>query len=345
MNILLTCAGRRNYLVNYFKEALRGIGKVIATDTQYNAPALADADVAVEVPFITDPNYIKVLLQICKQNDVDAILSLNDLELPILASHKPVFTENGVAVIVSDPVVIDTCFDKWKTQLFLQKLGIRTPKTYLSLREVSEAISQGEVSFPLIIKPRWGSASIGIEVVETFEELELAYRLLTIRLKRSILSAAGDAVTDQVILFQEKLVGQEYGMDVINDLDGNYVASFAKKKMGMRDGETDKAQLIADSRFDELGERVGTGLRHIGNLDIDVFDTPNGLYVLELNPRFGGGYPFTHQGGVNVPAILVEWLKGGNQIQQFLRFSPGQSFAKCDRILEVFSGHLVEKYY
>lgn len=344
MNILLTCAGRRNYLVNYFKEALQGAGKVIATDTQYNAPALADADIAVEVPFITDPNYIKILLQICRQNGVDAILSLNDLELPILAAHKPLFMEHGVHVIVSDTAVIDTCFDKWKTQLFLQKLGVKSPRTFLSLQEVTEAINQHQVSFPLIIKPRWGSASIGIEIVETKEELELAYKLLSIRLKRSILSGAGDSVTDQVILFQEKLVGQEYGMDVINDLQGNYISSFAKKKLGMRDGETDKAQLISDERFLELGERIGSNLRHIGNLDMDVFDTPDGLYVLELNPRFGGGYPFTHQGGVNVPAILVEWLRGNQNIDDHLQFTSGQAFAKCDRIVEVFSGHLVEKY-
>lgn len=344
MNILLTCAGRRNYLVNYFKEALQGAGKVIATDTQYNAPALADADIAVEVPFITDPNYINILLQICKQNDVEAILSLNDLELPILAAHKSVFLDNGVRVIVSDPAVIDTCFDKWKTQLFLKKLGVKTPKTYLSLREITEALHQQEVSFPLVIKPRWGSASIGIEVVESREELELAYQLLSIRLKRSILSDAGNSVTDQVILFQERLVGQEYGMDVINDFDGNYVRSFAKKKLGMRDGETDKAQLISDERFQELGDKIGSNLRHIANLDMDVFDTSEGLYVLELNPRFGGGYPFTHQGGVNVPAILVEWLKGNQDIEQYLQFNSGLSFAKCDRIVEVFSGHLVEKY-
>ena len=47
VNILFTCAGRRNYLINYFKEALQGNGLVIATDMQADAPALIDADISV----------------------------------------------------------------------------------------------------------------------------------------------------------------------------------------------------------------------------------------------------------------------------------------------------------
>lgn len=342
MNILLTCAGRRNYLVNYFKQALHGSGKVVATDTQFTAPALVDADIAVQVPSVTDPEYIKSLTRLCIEYNIDAIVSLNDLELPIISSNKALFKEMGVTVIVSDLTVVDTCFDKWKTQLFLKKLGIKTPKTFLSVPEATEALQSGEVSFPLIIKPRWGSASIGIEVVETQEELQLTYKLLSIRLKRTILSEVSSS-DEQGILIQEKLMGQEFGMDVLNDLDGNYVGCFAKKKLGMRDGETDKAQLIVDSRFTELGERIGSGLSHIANLDMDLFDTPDGLYVLELNPRFGGGYPFTHEGGVNIPAILTSWLRGNNEISQYLNFSPGLAFAKCDRMVEVYTEHLVEK--
>ncbi|HEY1025858.1 MAG TPA: ATP-grasp domain-containing protein [Sphingobacteriaceae bacterium] len=341
MNILLTCAGRRNYLVNYFKQILHGSGKVVATDTQFTAPALVDADIAVQVPSVTDPEYIKSLIRICSEYSIDAIVSLNDLELPIISYNKSLFAEIGATVIVSDTAVIDTCFDKWKTQLFLTKLGINTPKTYLSVAEVTEALLHGEVSFPLIIKPRWGSASIGVEVVESLEELELTYRLLSMRLKRTILAEVSS--DSQAILIQEKLIGQEFGMDVLNDLNGDFVGCFAKKKLGMRDGETDKAQLIVDERFGQIGAQIGSALNHIGNLDMDLFDTGSGLYVLELNPRFGGGYPFTHEGGVNIPAILMQWLKGNTDVSQYLNFSPGLAFAKCDRIVEVYTEHFVEK--
>ena len=50
INILLTCAGRRNYLVDYFRQALAGRGQVFASDAALSAPALQEADRAFQVP-------------------------------------------------------------------------------------------------------------------------------------------------------------------------------------------------------------------------------------------------------------------------------------------------------
>ena len=81
MNILFTCAGRRTYLLKYFKENL-GVGdKIIATDMQLSAPALQAADIKIQVPSVYAPEYIDITLGICKEHKVDALLCLNDLEL------------------------------------------------------------------------------------------------------------------------------------------------------------------------------------------------------------------------------------------------------------------------
>lgn len=335
MNILITCAGRRNYLVNYFKEALQGSGKVIATDAQLNAPALVDADIAIKVPAIYSDNYIDVLLEICKANQVKAVISLNDLELPILAASKERFRQLDVTVIVSDTEAISICFDKWRTTQFLQSSGIKTPKTYLTLQDALDAIEKQELLFPLVIKPRWGSASIGIEFPESVEELRLAYQLLALRLNKTILATASQHDADRAIIIQEKLNGQEYGMDILNDLSGNYIKSFPKKKLAMRAGETDKSLSVADERFQEVGEKISAALRHIGNLDCDIFEGEDGLYVLELNPRFGGGYPFTHEAGGNIVQVLLQLLMKSNEIEEFLNFRTGLAFSKCDRLMAV----------
>src|SRR5690554_4307815 len=101
MNILFTCAGRRNYLINYFKEALNGCGKVLAADMQKTAPAMVDADMSFIVPGIYDINYIESIENIIKSESVDAIISLNDLELPILSENKSRLEESGCKVIIS----------------------------------------------------------------------------------------------------------------------------------------------------------------------------------------------------------------------------------------------------
>lgn len=335
MNILFTSAGRRNYLINYFKEALNGEGKVFAADMQLTAPSLVDADEAIQVPAIYDENYIATLKEIIKSNEIKAVISLNDLELPILSKHKEEIEMLGAKVIVADSRAIDISFDKWKTVGFLESVGLKSPKTYITLDEAKEAIKSGELSFPIVIKPRWGSASIGIDFPEDMRELELAYELQTIRLKRTILAEASKDDVDRAILIQEKMSGKEYGMDVLNDFDGNYAGSYVREKISMRSGETDKAISVIDERFEKVGRAIGENLKHIGNLDCDVFEHNGELYVLELNPRFGGGYPFSHEAGINTAAIYIEWLKGNKDILSFNKYKAGVMFSKCDRLMRV----------
>ena len=239
MNILFTCAGRRTYLLKYFKENLSEGDKVVATDMQLSAPALQVADVKLQVPAVYDPKYIDITLQICKEQKIDALLSLNDLELPLLAENKARFEVEGVKVIVSDPKVIDIAFDKYKTAQWVESLGLKSPQTLVRLEDAKRALQTGELVFPLFMKPRWGSGSIGLETIADMEELDTYYNLLMKKIKKTILATA--SVGDEYIMIQEKLTGNEFGLDVMNDLEGNHVAVSVKQKLAMRAGETDKA--------------------------------------------------------------------------------------------------------
>lgn len=335
LNLLFTCAGRRNYLINYFKEAINGQGKIFAADMSDTAPAMVDADVAIIVPNIYDANYIGNLKSIVNKHNIDAIISLNDLELPILSEHKEDLETTGVKVIVSNENVIDIAFDKIKTFNFIKSIGLQTPLTYTNLNAVKNAIAEGHLDYPIVVKPRWGSASIGIDFPETEAELNLAFQLQHIKLKKSILNTASKEDLDNAILIQETMNGQEYGLDIVNDFEGNYFGTFVRKKLNMRSGETDKAESVIDERFEILGKIISENLKHIGNLDCDVFVANNELYILELNPRFGGGYPFSHEAGVDTCAIYIEWLKGNNNVEKFNQYKAGKLFSKCDRMLEI----------
>lgn len=337
MNILFTCAGRRNYLLQYFKESLKTNGFIIAADMQQSAPAMAIADKAIVVPAIYEENYIDVILEICRKENVDALLSLNDLELPLLSSRISEFEKLGVKVVVSNEKVIELCFDKWKTKQFAEEIGLRVPKTFLELNVVKKALKEGTLSFPLVVKPRWGSASIGIEFPVDMHELELAYELLSRRLFRSSLAEASKSDMDHAILIQEKIDGIEYGVDVLNDLNGNPQQVYVKEKLAMRAGETDKSVLRNNPKIEEIGYKIGQSLGHIGNLDCDIFEKEGQYFLLEMNPRFGGGYPFTHMSGGNYPAALLSWING--ESFNFNSFSKNfdQVFSKCDTLVSVKS--------
>lgn len=334
-NILFTCAGRRNYLINYFKEALDGKGKIFAADMSSSAPAMVDADKAIIVPSIYDTTYITALKDVIVKNNINAVIPLNDLELPILSRNLEELSSTGAKIIVSNDYAIDIAFDKVKTFNFLIEIGLNSPKTLTSLSKAKEAITNREFKFPLVIKPRWGSASIGIDIVDSIEELELTFKYQHLKLKKSILNISSQKDIENAILIQEGMNGDEYGMDILNDFEGNYIGTFVRKKLSMRSGETDKAVSIIDKRFDVIGKMISEKLRHIGNIDCDVFIVDGELYVLELNPRFGGGYPFSHEAGINTAAIYIEWINERRDISQYINYKACNMFSKCDRLMRV----------
>jgi carbamoyl-phosphate synthase large subunit len=335
MNILFTCAGRRHYLLQFFKEVLGDSGRIIGADMQLSAPALVLADKAIAVPGVYADNYIDCLLDICKEEKVNAIISLNDLELPILAAARSRFEALGVTLIVSSDEVIDICFDKWKTFDFGKLHGFDVPKTYLTLEAVKEAINAGEVNYPLVVKPRWGSASVGIDFPDNEEELELCYKLQHLKLKSTILAQASGQDMDNAIMIQEKIQGKEFGVDILNDLNGKPHVVYVKEKLAMRAGETDKAVLREIPGLEALGFKLGEALGHVGNLDCDFFVKDGKFYLLELNPRFGGGYPFSQMAGANFPEAIISWLKG--EAFDFSEFNKDYNkiFAKCDTLIAV----------
>jgi carbamoyl-phosphate synthase large subunit len=332
-NVLLTCVGRRNYLVRFFQHALDGHGQVFAADASGDAAGMQEAQRAFLLPPLSHPRYLSHLLTLCTRNEVRLLVSLNDLELELLARHRDEFEARGVTAVVSSPEVIRACFDKLETGRRLAGMGLKVPRTWTSLTAAEAALASGELSFPVVVKPRWGSGSIGTSFPGDLEELRLAFPLAHRQVRRSILAGASAADLESAVLVQQLIAGQEFGMDVVNDLSGAFVTVLPRRKLSMRAGETDKAVTHEDERLVELGGRLSRGLRHVGGLDCDVIDSPEGLYVLDLNPRFGGGYPFSHAAGANLPAALLAWARGQQPRPEWLQQRPGVTSAKYDTVV------------
>ena len=335
MNILFTCAGRRNYLVNYFKEVINESGKVIAVDSQLSAPALVEADVKIEVPPINHPHYLDTIKDIIVDHKVNAVISLNDLELPLLAKNKKELEIWGSKILISDEHIVDISFDKWKTYQFFKDNNIQTLLSFISLDDALQAIKERKLKFPVVVKPRWGSASSEINVVESTEELILSFELLKKRIVKSQVNHIKKVDVDGCVIIQERSDGEEFGMDVLNDFEGNYYGTFVRKKLAMRAGETDKAISVINPKLSKLGKYLSSATQHIGNMDCDFFVKNNEVYMLEMNPRFGGGYPFSHEAGINIPAIYIGWLSGQKNVSQFNNYKADVLFSKCDRLLRI----------
>ena len=330
MNILLTCAGRRNHTVDVFKEAVNGIGGVFASDCCAEAPALMVADKAFVVPPAKDRGYVEALLEICEAHGVGLLIPALEPELLLLSRERGRFSRIGTQVMVSDPEVVGLCYDKLGSQQFLEKLGIPTPHTCTDLSEARLALDAGLLRFPLVLKPRWGVSSVGLSFPENQEELERAYKHTLSLVKQSSFAQASEQDPDRCIMIQERIYGQEYGLDVVNDLQGNHMCTLAKRKLRMSAGRTDRAVSVTDATLSELGQRIGSHLRHRGVLDCDVLVTEKSAFPIDLNPRLGGGYPFSHLAGANLPAALVDWARGLETDPVHFQMRPGVLASRYD---------------
>lgn len=173
--------------------------------------------------------------------------------------------------------------------------------------------------------------------------MDLNYRLVKKLLPRTSLAEISANDPERCVLIQEQLFGHEYVLAVINDLNGSYVNTFVKRKLHMLSGETDRAIVVEDEQLQKLGEAISQKLGHIGNLDCDVIIGQNGCFLLEMNPRFGGGYPFFHIAGANLPAALIAWASGENHEPDWLRVRPNIMAAKFDCFSVIERRQQVEK--
>ncbi|SDA65809.1 carbamoyl-phosphate synthase large subunit [Lachnospiraceae bacterium G11] len=293
MNILVLSAGTRNKVIQFFKKELGDNGRVIATDCSNLAPAVYDADKFILVNRITAPGYMDRVFEICREEKVDAVLSLIDPELSMIAERKDDFLAMGVTPIISDSKLVDMSFNKYEMAQEFDRQGFTTAKCFLSVEDFKTAQNAGEVNYPVFVKPVCGSASIHINKVNSDKELEGLF-----------------AMYDDLMI-QEFMHGQEYGADVYIDMiSGKCASIFIKKKIKMRAGETDKSVSV---HIPELFEQIKTfveaeGFR--GIIDIDIFEQDCKFYFSEINPRFGGGYPHAYACGVNVPAQIINNLNG-----------------------------------
>lgn len=291
LNILILSCGTRNKIVQYFKQELGNRGQVIVTDCNELAPALYEADKYYIVPNMKDISYLNTIINICKDNNIKAVLSLIDPELSLLAENRDAFLEVGTIPIISDFNLVETCFDKYKFYELLTEQGFRTIKSYIDKDIFFKDLNEGLINYPVFVKPIRGSASTNINKVSNNEEIELLFSRY------------------DNLMIQEFMDGVEYGADIYIDMiSGELITAFTKEKIKMRAGETDKSVSIKDKELFELISRFIKVTNFKGIIDIDIFKVDGEFYISEVNPRFGGGYPHAYECGVNIPKMIINNL-------------------------------------
>ena len=316
MNILILSAGTRNKVVQYFKKSIGDNGLVIATDCSNIAPAVYDADKFYRVPRMTEDGYIDVILDICRKEKINGVLSLIDPELSLLAKNSDKFAQIGVTVIGSSLELCEMTLNKWEMFNWLKAHGYNCAKSYIDKQEFFADVDKGVAKYPVFVKPVCGSASIAISKVYDKETVDLLF-----------------AHNDNLMI-QEFLDGQEIGADCYIDMiSGETVSIFTKKKLVMRAGETDKAVSFKDDKLFELIEKFVEECGFRGQIDIDIFDVNGEYYISEVNPRFGGGYPHAYECGCDHMTLIKNDLNGIKNTKNIGNYEDGIYMMKYNEIM------------
>ena len=315
MNFLILAAGTRNKIVQYFKRTFDGIGTVVATDVNMLGPAIYDADKYYLVPPVTDESYIDRVIEICRKEKIDGVLTLIDPGLSLLAEHTEDFKAVGTTVIGSSFKLCEMALDKMQMYEWLTAHGYRCAKSWKNRDAFYNATEAGTVSYPVFVKPIRGSASMSISKAYDRETVDLLFD------------------HEDGLMIQEFLNGQEIGADVYIDMiSGETVSIFTKKKIRMRAGETDKAISFKDENLFALIERFVKEAGYRGQIDIDIFNVDGEYYISEVNPRFGGGYPHAYECGCDHMKMILNNLRGISNEKKIGAYKEGVYMMKYNEI-------------
>ncbi len=338
MNILITSGARRIDFVGFFKHSLKeaGIeGNVIVTDPDDNAPSLQAGDKSYIIPHQTEENYTDSILNICKEESINCIVALNDWEVPSLSEHKDKFDEMDICLFAPDLAIVEKMRDKAKYRELLASFEVKAPISYLNVEDASQGIDRKEVEYPLIVKPRNGSASMGVKFAYNLKDLKFAYDNAVREILDSPLNEDSQKKPEENVVIQEVIEGDKFSVDIFNDLDGNFITSLNRKQLSMRGGDIDRCITVNSPDLMEIGRKIGQNLGHVGYINADVYYNGEDYYVIDINPRFGGGYAFSHRAGANIPSAIIAIALGEEIKEEWLTQKDNVELARHDTVVSI----------
>lgn len=266
-------------------QALGITARIVATDASPLTAAGQGADVLHIVPPVAAASYSKAVIELCLAEGVNLLVPTIDTELRILARLRERLADLGTHALISSPTAIELSLDKAATHEFLCTHDLPCPLQWTPHAARRDA---ARLPYPLLVKPRTGSASKGIRIIP--DQASLA-----------------DFPPQEDDVLQEVVRGDEYTVDLWADRDGQVREAVARRRIDVRGGEVSKAITVRHKAVIELARRVVESLPGAyGPITVQLFADGSALHVIEINARFGGGFPLSWQAGARYPRWAMQ---------------------------------------
>lgn len=285
MNVLFTNAGRRTYIIDYAQK-INNV-KIFITESDKNSPTFFYKNIKKCLTckvHLNPSKYLKQVLLFVKKNKIRILIPLSDHDLIILSKNKKTFLKLGCEVIVSSLLTVKRCVSKKLMYEFCKTHKIATPLSIFSNRNLKN------INYAVLIKKINGSGGKFMNSVRNIDHIK--------------------NLDFKNFFVQKKIFGTEYGVDIFSYKKVNKIC--IKKKILMRSGETDRSEITDDKKIENFCKKIIYFMKTYGNLDCDIIKDFSGkLFLIDLNPRFGGGYPATHESGY----LYLNYLLGDRKFK------------------------------
>jgi len=299
LKILITNSGRRTYFIDFLKNLNFNKLQIYLSDTNNKIPTAAQVkkENFLLLPFSNRRSeYKKKLRKFILKNKIDLIIPLSDYDLNILSALQNEMNKK-IKFILSNKKVLNICLNKINTHEFLKLNKFDTPKIFETLKKINK--------YPVVFKRSSGNGSNDCHIIKNKNQIKKFIN------------------NKKIYFIQEYINGTEFNLDILNDKNQKFVTCSIKKKILMRAGETDRCEIILDKKIFKIGKRLSDCLAHVGNIDVDLIKRGKKYYIIDINPRFGGGYPFTHLSGMNYIEFLIKNFFNGHDFFKYYKRNLG----------------------
>ncbi|HVB02201.1 MAG TPA: ATP-grasp domain-containing protein [Chitinophagaceae bacterium] len=277
LNILFLGGAKRVSMAEKLVEAGKAMGLEVQLYSYELDPYVPIASLATVIIGLkwNDPGLMDDLKNRISQYHIGMVLPFVDPAIRVAALLSGLTPQ--VFIPVSPKTTCDLMYDKIQADHWFTAQGIAVPPH--------------EGSYPRIAKPRFGSASQGIIILH--HEADLA----TFRREHA----------SEEYLIQQYLKADEYSVDGYVDPDGRIIALVPRKRLEVHGGEATKSITVREPAVLRLcGNILQTGIFR-GPLTLQFLkeqDTGK-VFIMEINPRLGGGVLTSMAAGADMAAYLV----------------------------------------
>lgn len=278
---------KRVSMARHFKTAAAKMGaelRLFSYELTEHEPIACEATVVIGKRW-SDPAIYDDLHHLCTEHNISIVVPFVDPAVAVAARLHDLYPQQIFAP-TAGAALSEVMFDKTACDRLFRAKGLPVPAP----------LDEANPRFPLIAKPRQGSASKGIVLIDDDRQLQ------------AVMPRRDQYLIQQRIDRRRELTVDCYA----SVIDGTILATVPRVRDVVNDGEVDRSTVIQSPEAVDLVRRTlqATGLR--GSVTVQLIeDLDTGrIMLMEINPRLGGGAVAAIWAGADLPAMILAEARG-----------------------------------